>query len=208
MGMTPLCALSIPSPAARLRAVALAPERWWSPDASLQDGVLRAEGQVFRVQGRRFGPSSPAVKASTPRCAASMAGWRSGPSWALKTPPSTAWPGRPLLDGLAFAAALDAPPRLGADHRRGRALLQRRLDQAHRPPGPAWGAGSPARPDPAPAPWPRGCGPQRHNGQRIEPPRAFTLDLDAFGWRPAAGGPLARRHDDRPRARPDEREAR
>ena len=177
--MTPLCALNIPFPAARLRAVALAPERWWSPDASLQDGVLRAEGQLLHAEADAEGLRlrGEGLDAAL-RCVDGRA-----EVWAEVSPEDAAehrlaWAS--LLDGLAFAAALDAPPTWA------RITAEAALSYSDA--------------------WTKLIGPRglrgvrgRQPGQtlrlrlgredvgfnatmaRVEPPRAFTLDLDAFG---------------------------
>ncbi|MEY3214029.1 MAG: hypothetical protein RIT28_4510 [Pseudomonadota bacterium] len=179
MAMTPLCALNVPCPAARLRAVANDPASWWSPDASLQDGLLRAEGQVLRAapdpQGLRLWGDG--LDASL-RCLDGRV-----EVWAEVSPEDApehrlAWAS--LLDGLAFAATLDAPPVWA------RITAEAALSYSDA--------------------WTKLIGPRglrgvrgRQPGQalrlrlgredvglnatmvRIDAPRAFTLDLDAFG---------------------------
>jgi hypothetical protein len=179
MAMTPLCALNLPLPAARLRAVAAAPERWWSPDATLQDGLLRAEGQVFRVQPDALGLhlQGEGLDAALRCVDGRVEVWAElGPEDAAEH--RLAWAS--LLDGLAFAAALDAPPVWA------RITAEAALSYSDA--------------------WTKLIGPRglrgvrgRQPGQtlrlrlgredvginatmvRVEAPRAFTLDLDALG---------------------------
>ena len=177
--MTPLCALSIPCPAATLRAVAAAPQRWWSPDATLHDGLLRAEGQVLHADPVAEGLHvwGEHLDAAL-RCAdGRVEVWAEvGPDDAQEH--RLAWAS--LLDGLAFAATLDAPPSWA------RITAEAALSYSDA--------------------WTKLIGPRglrgvrgRQPGQtlrlrlgreeeglnatmvRVEPPRAFTLDLDAFG---------------------------
>ncbi|MCK6521620.1 hypothetical protein L6R49_09295 [Myxococcota bacterium] len=177
--MTPLCALDLPTTAARLRAVAAAPERWWSPDASLRDGLLRAEGQLLHVDpdGDGLRVWGDGLDASL-RCLDGRV-----EVWAEVDPADLhehqlAWAS--LLDGLGFAARLDAPPvwaRITAEAALSYSDAWTKLI------GPRGLRGVRGRQPGQPLRLRLGRDDEGLNATMVRsaPPRAFTLDLDAFG---------------------------
>lgn len=177
--MTPLCALSLPCAAARLRETLNQPERWWSPDATLRDGVLYADGDRLAAEPVADGLHLRGEGLdATVRCADGRV-----EVWAETHPEDAAehrlaWAS--LLDGLAFAAPRDAAPvwaRITADAALSYSDAWTKLI------GPRGLRGVRGRQPGQPLRLRLG---REDEGlpatvARIEPPRAFTLDLDAFG---------------------------